>query len=349
MAKSNAFSIPSNLSLSRSISPSVFAMYATRFEEKALHASLGTLTPVTLRNEKARGIQNSAKLKAEKRCDVNIMQMDIASLPVGKPDLTIAGSVLVTSDVLRLVNVNSKEFSDGYAKFIEAFIKVDGFYPLAERYVMNLVNGRILFRNRIGSAIQASIHGFDAGNIFVTEDDFTKPLSLSAKDIKRQAARDAVTFMARRWADIFSGKSPSKAFDVRVTVTMGEMQEVYPSQEFLDDDRKGEGKVLARAMRTDGVQQAAIHARKIGNGIRTIDDWYPGATRPVAVEPFAPELSTQTVHREKGNDFYSLLTKLPEMTKELEAGKLTDEALFTVAMCIRGGVFGVSSAEKVES
>lgn len=52
----------------------------------------------------------------------------------------------------------------------------------------------------------------------------------------------------------------------------------------LDSNSK-KSKVLYQI---DGI--AALHSQKVGNALRTIDDWYPDATElalgPIAVEPY---------------------------------------------------------------
>ena len=85
---------------------------------------------------------------------------------------------------------------------------------------------------------------------------------------------------------------------------------------------------------------AAIHSQKIGNALRTIDTWYPGADEngPIAVEPYGSVTTQGKAWRQPKAkmDFYTLLDgwivddKVPPV----------EQQHFVVATLIRGGVFG---------
>lgn len=345
MAKTTSkLALPSNLSMIRALNPSVFSMFAIKENEAFAAVALETAEPVMIRRETVRGVQGGPKTPEAKRGVPNVQTVDIAALPHDKGTLMLAGSVLVTSDATSLHGTNSTEFAAAYGDFIDAFGKVQGFEQLAERYVMNLVNGRILFRNAIGMNQRCAIRGTEVV-VIINEEDLDGNFPLSIYAVKDKAKRAELKKIIEEFAGALQGTTPSVQFQVRAAVDMGAQQEVYPSQVFPTKERqaekeKGEGRELARALRNDDVPQAALHARKIGNALRTIDDWYPGAVRAVPVEPFAVEQSTAAVYRVDGNDFYSYLGKLPALTEGLRSGKVSDEALFTAAMCIRGGVFG---------
>ncbi len=136
-------------------------------------------------------------------------------------------------------------------------------------------------------------------------------------------------------------------------VTIGSGQEIYPSQEFVDV-RERKSKTLFR-VQVNGDEVAGMHSQKIGNALRTIDIWYPGAVedRPLAVDPF-------TVDKRRGktvrlpnldkSDFYSYLKNIPNLTKKLEKAKdvaaIPKEAHYVMAVLIRGGVFSGESEKK---
>ncbi len=65
-------------------------------------------------------------------------------------------------------------------------------------------------------------------------------------------------------------------------VKLGNEQHVFPSQEMGMGEKR---KVLFR-LAADGKNYAAMHNVKIGNAIRTIDNWYTNAEFPIAVEPY---------------------------------------------------------------
>jgi CRISPR-associated protein Csy3 len=113
---------------------------------------------------------------------------------------------------------------------------------------------------------------------------------------------------------------------------------VYPSQLFV-------------ASKTDKSRtffqcggQGAMTSQKIGNALRTIDNWYSDTASigPIAVEPYGAVTSRGAAYR-KGQDsnFYTLFEKWID-------GKTltTTEQHFVMAVLARGGVFGTPDEEK---
>ena len=94
---------------------------------------------------------------------------------------------------------------------------------------------------------------------------------------------------------------------------------------------------------------AAIHSQKIGNALRTIDNWYPNENDtdnvgPIAVEPYGSVTSMGKAYRQPKEkvDFYSLLDSWVTRDKiPAEEGAQH----FVMATLIRGGVFGESGKE----
>jgi len=83
---------------------------------------------------------------------------------------------------------------------------------------------------------------------------------------------------------------------------------------------------------------AAIHNVKIGNAIRTIDDWYKNAQFPIAVEPYGSVTQMGQAYRRSRSlgDLYTLMLDWLN-----EKDNVSDEDKnFVVANLIRGGVFG---------
>ena len=83
-----------------------------------------------------------------------------------------------------------------------------------------------------------------------------------------------------------------------------------------------------------------MHSQKIGNALRTVDTWYPGADEngPIAVEPYGSVTTQGRAYRQPKDkqDFYNLLDAwvLRDKVPPLE------QQHFVVATVIRGGVFG---------
>ena len=118
---------------------------------------------------------------------------------------------------------------------------------------------------------------------------------------------------------------------VNAYVKLGSGQHVFPSQEMNMGEKK---KVLFKLGPKDG-ECAAIHNVKIGNAIRTIDNWYPDAEFPIAVEPYGSVTQMGQAYRKSKIDLYNLMLNWLN-NKEVKP----DDINYVVANLIRGGVFG---------
>jgi len=150
---------------------------------------------------------------------------------------------------------------------------------------------------------------------------------------------DANDVDLKKLADVIylglNGNENSFSFiEVDAYVKLGNGQHVFPSQEMNMGEKK---KVLFR-LTVAGKECAAMHNVKIGNAIRTIDDWYKDAEFPIAVEPYGSVTQMGQAYRPSKNDLYTL------MRSWLEDKDVTNnDKNFVVANLIRGGVFGGKS------
>ena len=124
-------------------------------------------------------------------------------------------------------------------------------------------------------------------------------------------------------------------FRVEAYAKLGNGQHVFPSQEMNMGEKK---KAL---FQLDGC--AAIHNVKIGNAIRTIDNWYAGAEFPIAAEPYGAVTQIGHAFRKtkKEGDLYSL------MIQWLNDKEISDnDKNYVVANLVRGGLFQGESEKK---
>lgn len=330
---------PSMLSFIRSINPSAFGFFGVNSTDAGLFSLADdALEPVRIVRETLRGTQAAAATKEKDRGVPNIQRIDFARLPHGKDALLVDGNVLVTADSITAHTCNDLQFQSVHGEFTAAFVKAGGMKKLAERYVLNLLNGAILFRNQLGGNIRCAVQA-DNLTVEVSRDtDLAAGVALTLDDVIVKATRNDVEKLVSLVEAALSGARAVLHLAVRAYAEFGYGQEVYPSQEFAEDQAKGEGRVLARTARND-IDQAAFHGRKVGNAIRTIDNWYPNAVKPLPVEPYAPDQTTQTAMRGTKVDFYSLMLQMPAMTEALNKGEVSNDALYIAAVFIRGGVF----------
>jgi CRISPR-associated protein Csy3 len=332
---------PAMLSFTRSISASVFPFYAMNGStDNLLALDLATLTPVRVVRETVRGTQAAAATQENARGVPNIQRVDFAYLPPAKDTLVVAGTVLFTPNSVAPENSNSLEFNAAHSAFTQSFKDAGGYKALAERFVMNALNGSFMWRNRIGFDLTTAIQvkGSPDLSVQIRREDLVAGLMLSLNDIQAKKAHEKASAIVDAVAAALAGDTHGVELEVRASVRMGAEQEVFPSQEMVLDKGKGEGRTLARSGRTD-IEQAAFHGRKVSVALKTIDTWYTGAVKPLPVEPYGVDQQTQSTCRKGKETFYDYLLRLPELTEGLKKNGLSSDALYTAAVFVRGGVF----------
>ncbi|MBP2848376.1 type I-F CRISPR-associated protein Csy3 [Dickeya oryzae] len=258
----------------------------------------------------------------------NLQTVDVAALPFDADTLKVAFTLRVLGNLALPSVCNDQDYQQALAELINGYAREPGFGVLAARYAENIASGRFLWRNRIGA---------EAVQVVVTHDD--KSWAFNGEDYSlRQFSQPsgALAELAHAIEQALAG-SDSAFFRVEAQVKLGNGQEVFPSQELVLDERarNGKSKILYQV---NGV--AAMHSQKIGNALRTVDDWHPEAaeTGPIAVEPYGSVTSRGRAYRQPKDkmDFYTLLDNW------VIKGNVPDVAQqhYVIATLIRGGVFG---------
>ncbi|MFL4556116.1 type I-F CRISPR-associated protein Csy3 [Yersinia kristensenii] len=319
------------LAFERKLSNSDATMFAGHWEQD------DSWQPIVIKEKSVRGTisnrlkntiaSDSGKVDAEIQ-KANLQRVDMAALPFDADTLKMSFTLRVLGNLSTPSVCNDQEYQAELASVINGYIAEQGFGVLAARYAENLANGRFLWRNRVGAEqIKVCVTGktkswqFESGDFSLRQ--FSQPsgdLAELAQEIEQGLAGNGFTFLT---IDAF--------------VRLGNGQEVYPSQELVLDSNSKKSKVLYQV---DGI--AALHSQKIGNALRTIDDWYPDAVElelgPIAVEPYGSVTSRGKAYRQPKQkmDFYTLLDNW--VTK----GNAPDvsQQHYVMATLIRGGVFG---------
>ncbi|MBO1548623.1 type I-F CRISPR-associated protein Csy3 [Yersinia pseudotuberculosis] len=267
------------------------------------------------------------KLDAEIQ-KANLQRVDVAALPFDTDTLKMSFTLRVLGNLATPSVCNDQEYQAELTSVINGYISEQSFSVLAARYAENLANGRFLWRNRVGAedikvciTSQTKSYQFDSNEFSLRQ--FSQPskeLTALAQEIEQGLAGNGFAF-----------------FTVDAFVRLGNGQEVFPSQELVLDSNSKKSKVLYQI---DGI--AALHSQKVGNALRTIDDWYPDATElalgPIAVEPYGSVTSRGKAYRQPKQkmDFYTLLDNW--VTKGTVPA--VEQQHYVMATLIRGGVFG---------
>ena len=178
---------------------------------------------------------------------------------------------------------------------INAFKEEDHFKTLAYRYAYNIANGRFLWRNRV-SAEKVTIE------VYQSEED--KPLvfdahEFSLQNFDKKSTDGNLQALAKIIQIGLNADDDFTFLKVIAYVKLGNGQHVFPSQEMNMGEK---GKVLFQLDHC-----AAIHNVKIGNALRTLDDWYVDAKFPIAAEPYGSVTQRGQAYRKSKTMFANML------------------------------------------
>lgn len=347
---------PSFLNYNRSISPSEGLLFGMKSD--------GSCVPVEVIKRGVRGaISSYANVYKEKKVEsseniakqldpknANLQQIEVAFLPQDAERLALRFSVVVQNNSFAPAGCDDPEFHDKLAAVAARYAEIGGYMFLAERYAWNLINGRVLWRNRFVTEKRVKI-------ALMTGEEFTFNVDNMRLDrFEREAMPDGFEVLAGRIGTALAGENPL-FLDVEVSGKAPAGAEVFPSQEFLPEAKtsKDKGKVLS-SINVDGIRQATMHSQKIGNAIRVIDEWHGKVEDygAIAVEAFGYVQSrTDAVRlpgKNNGKDIYALLKEIDDVIEALnasdDASSLNGDIHYMVAMLVRGGVFSGEKKKK---
>lgn len=268
----------------------------------------------------------------------NLQTVDIAALPQGKDTVAVTFTLRVLPNVGQPSACNDESFAERLNAVVSGYKAESQFKELAKRYAVNLANGRFLWRNRIGAenvivSVERIVDGKASAKLSFDA------LANRLYEVKVDSEQEQSLAQLATW--IQAGLTGNEHVLLRVTgfARLGEGQEVYPSQELILDTGNTKSK-KSKTLYAINNNEAGIHSQKIGNALRTIDTWYPDATKPIAVEPYGSVTSEGKAYRQpkEGQDFYSLFDgwvntgKVPEI----------EQQHYVMSVLVRGGVFGES-------
>lgn len=328
------------LAFERKLDPSDALFQAGQWQDQA---NAHRWPPIAIREKSVRGtISNRLKTKEQDPAKLdaaiqnpNLQTVDVAALPADADTLQVRFTLRVLPGTGKPSACNNADYQNKLAQTVQTYVQAHGFDELAQRYAHNLANGRFLWRNRIGAEqIQITVARLEKGQ--PTQSWTFDALQWSLRHF--QATDAQATDRNALAALIAQGLAGSQHVLLQITalVRVGAGQEVFPSQELILERGRGDKSKTLYAV--DNV--AAIHSQKIGNAIRSIDDWYEGAAEfgPIAVEPYGSVTTQGKAYRQpkQKKDFYTLLDHWVLEDKQ----PALEQQHFVIATLIRGGVFG---------
>jgi len=337
--------IASVLAFEKKLVPSDGYFYGTTWGQRKENAS-----PLQLQAKSVRGTisnrlkhalkDDPAKLNAAIE-NPNLQTVDSCALGTDQDTLKLEFTLKVLPGVEHPSACNNSQFQQSYTAAAQNYIATEGFKELARRYAINLANGRFLWRNRVGAAkMEIEIQdNADPQAIWC----FTDALSISTRHFDYEDAQ--IKSLSEKIANALSGKGSFLLLKVTAYAQVGQSQEVYPSEELVLDKGRSKDKKSKILYAINGI--AGMHSQKIGNALRTIDNWYPEAEDsnigPIAIEPYGAVTNLGTAYRtpKAKADFYTLFDNWAR-GKSLER---KEDEHYVMATLVRGGVFGESGKE----
>lgn len=270
--------------------------------------------------QSAQGISDDKKTQPNPVASSN----DDANLPLEHDTLKLSFTLRLIGNLGLPFACNSPDFETAIKQKVDEFKQTEMLDELSKRYAYNIANGRFLWRNRVGAkniTIKVKIDRQDS-------DEKSKSLTFDAYKYSLNNFENADKDIIKLAEAIKEGLSSDTFIFISVDafVKLGSGQRVFPSQEMNMGEKR---KVLFKIH-----DQAAMHNVKVGNALRTVDDWYPNAKFPIAAEPFGAVTQRGQAYRKSKIDLYTL------MVAWVNDDKLSDEdKAYVVANLIRGGVF----------
>jgi CRISPR-associated protein Csy3 len=361
--------LPSLLSFERKLEPSDALMYAGNWIDIPVYTDVVNITepkaddndkvkkwqPIKIKPRFNRSTQSAYAIKDKdiEKTQPNPVSSgdDDAFLPPDKDTLKVSFTLRIIGNLGKPYACNDPGFEGKIKVCVDQFkINGEGLKTLAYRYAYNIANGRFLWRNRV-CAGEISIHVFDGTDNAPLE---FNAYDYSLKNFDTNSSNEKLQALANIIENGLNGGETNFSFiKIEAYVKLGNRQHVFPSQEM---NMKEKGKTL---FKLDDC--AAVHNVKIGNAIRTIDDWYGNMllTRdgsktksveiadqdriPIAVEPYGSVTQRGCAYRANGTDLYTLML-------DWINGKKIDEnqKTYVVANLIRGGVFSGESEKEAK-
>lgn len=331
------------LAFEKKLVPSDGYLYGTIWDERHQKDP----TPLKLSAKSVRGtisnrlkpVQQNDPLKLNAEVEKpNLQTVDACALGEKQDTLKLSFTLKVLGGVEKPSASNGPNFNATYPGVAQTYIEQEGFTDLAMRYAINIANARYLWRNRVGAEKIEVVVDTDDNDKWVFD---SKQFSLR----KFYSDHPDLKKLAGKIADALCGRLPYLLISVDAYALVGKAQEVYPSEELVLGNGKGDKSKILYAVN----DVAALHSQKIGNALRTIDTWYPGhddsatGIGPIAIEPYGAVTNLGKAFRNPKDkaDFYTLFDRFALGEKLADK----NQEHYVMAVLVRGGVFGQSGKE----
>lgn len=338
------------LSFARSLQPSEGLFWGTRSGDSEWKQ------PIEVFEKGVRG--QSSEFNTKNPGKSNPQVVEAAVVPPGCDGVRLEFSMLVLPLSRKPWACADVGVGQAYQDLVSAYAAKGGFLHLARLYLWNIANGRFAWRNRFQADTMTVAVTFDGNQVVFDPQllDFEKPATLD--QLGKAALSNTPAPIEELVGHIETGlRSKRVAIDVAWQASMQEGQEIFPSQEYLREEKDKDetpSRVYAKLPRFWSgreINQASMHSQKIGAALRHIDE-VSGHEGTIAVNPYGGVQETGAVLRadtkrgglDKAKSFYALRSKPDELFEKIESASDADaipgDVHFVIANLVRGGVFG---------
>lgn len=267
-------------------------------------------------------------------------------VPFGTNRIYCAFSLRIHANSLKPDVCSNEEIRQTLQTLARVYQELNGYQELATRIAKNILMGTWLWRNRHCRNIAIKISTSDGQKINV-ENSFR----LSWNESWDQKSKAALEQLSNFIANALINNKACYYIDVKASLDVGWGDEVFPSQEFVDEKKSGiPSKRLARGAFSNGQETAAFHSQKIGAALQLIDDWYnEDADVPLRVNEYGADRDYLLARRHPlfNNDFYSLLSKTEHWIEQMQENKeIPHEVHFIISVLMKGGLFNCAKEAK---
>ncbi|CAH7341850.1 putative CRISPR-associated protein Csy3 [Vibrio chagasii] len=309
---------------------------ATAFMYSSTDGAMGNSTPLSVEQVSIRTVFGASNTKKEEAIEKaiakpQIFRNDIAILPVGHDWLIGTTSLITAGNEVEPVACDQAEYREMLMDFSQTYIEQSNLEELALSYILNMITARWMWRNvSLAQEIRVT-----CGEYVFTP----TPMDHSINSLPANQ-HDNARELATKLAKAVTTKVATK-FSFQAAIKIGEGQEVFPSQAFVEDKNETRSRVL-QTVKSNGVDQAILTPQKVGNALRWVDVWYEGNddAQPLPVEVYGINRKMNRADRYKNkNHLFLLLDKLPQITEEVKQGNISGDAHYVMACLIRGGLY----------
>lgn len=346
-------------SVAGSIEPSLFSFWQTTSLEldeliNDTNSKLKNYDPVLIQEEgyvgtisnfyNAKDYQNNIDSQKKSPLQAKPGRQDYAFLDSNNDVLVIKGNIKFIDNFKTPTLTDSKEQLNNYKLFVEKYINEIGLKELVKRYILNILSGKIFWRNQHAFRKLIDIQLKTKTN---TENFRFNTSNLESSEFLDNPFKNEQDQLFNKLVDMVANemeKNGLVGLKLNAFLEIGSGAPTYPSQSFLEEKPEGKGRVLTGQILENNKKIAVFSSQKIGNALRTIDTWYSeDATEAIPVEVYGVVVTRREAFRASGkNSFYDFFSpeKFDKFIKNFDTQKTTDKH-YIMSMFLKGGVFGI--------